>query len=97
MRLPNGLCELRVMKCPRCSEEMKEGYVGVKMRSVLFWSKEEPKSARLSTPEGAMELLRNTSWAPDKKDWLRRAYRCERCGLIIFEEKYTLSSEEKKS
>jgi len=55
------------MKCPECGKEMGEGYIGVKIRSVLFWLKKEPKSARLSILGGATELLRNTTWFQIRK------------------------------
>ena len=73
------------MKCPKCGEDMEEGYVGVMMRSRLFWSKDEPKSARLSMPKGAIKLLDHDGWFADKKDWLRKGFRCTNCKLITFE------------
>jgi len=88
--------ELRDMKCPKCSEELKEGYLWLDIDlGSLYWSTIEPKS--LKYQKESIEILRfNPLLWRGKENWLRRAYRCEKCGLIIFEEKYTLSSEEKK-
>jgi len=80
------------MKCPRCGEEMEEGYIHVSGYgdSWLYWSKAKIQSFWFSH-KGAVELIKKSVNQPDKKYWVRQAYRCEKCGLIVFEEKYTLS------
>ena len=92
---------MRGMKCPRCGEEMKDGCIYLADFGTLHWVASDPKSLRRSHiryPEGSVRILNDDPiWSRGKENWLRRAYRCEKCGLITFEEKYTLSSEEKKS
>jgi len=88
------------MKCPECSEDMKEGYIFLSgdIDAGIFWlvwSMTEPKSLWNRGHKEDVVLLRfNLAWWRGKEDWLRRAYRCEKCGLLIFREKYTPSSEE---
>jgi hypothetical protein len=86
------------MKCPRCGEEMREGYIYLRSSEIgyLYWSMVEPHSRWFHQKEAVQVLIENLVLLPGKENWLRRAYRCEKCGLITFEEKYTLSSEEKK-
>ncbi|MFB0544048.1 MAG: PF20097 family protein [Candidatus Bathyarchaeia archaeon] len=86
------------MKCPRCSEEMEEGYVWVASTygaGLFYWSLVEPKGWFWRVPKEYVEILKR--YWNDKKYWLRQGYRCEECGLIVFEEKYTLSNEEGKT
>jgi len=90
------------MKYPRCREEMEEGYLSLISTSPsgIYWSKVEPPgfwAPHFLAPKGGIAILQRAIYNWKKGDWLRRAYRCEKCGLIFFEEKYTLSSEEKKS
>jgi len=82
------------MKCSRCGEEMKEGYVSIHNDpGALYWSTTEPTFWR--EPKESVEIVKASLSRRGKENWLRRAYRCEKCGLITFEEKYTLPCEEK--
>jgi len=88
---------MRFMRCPKCSEELKEGYLYLNVDlGSLDWSTIEPTFWRKPPRKESVEILRfNPIHWSGKENWLRRAYRCEKCGLITFEEKYTLPDEEK--
>ena len=76
---------------------MDEGYIYL-AASYLFWSKEEPRGYWAlgdNYPKGKITLLISNISHRDRKNWLRKSFRCGKCGLIIFEEKCTLPEEEK--
>jgi len=85
------------MKCPKCGEEIKEGYVYLDIYyGSLNWSVTEPKNPE--RVKGSIKIIRyDPLLLRGKEKWLRKGYRCEKCGLIIFEEKYTLRDEEEKA
>ena len=90
-----------VLKCSKCGEEMEIGYVFMQSfgDGVFYWSKYAHTSPwrQPKTQMNAIEILNFGIHKRDKKYWLRRAYRCEICGLITFEEKYTLVKNEDKT
>ena len=86
---------------------MQEGCVyvqstGLGVKSWLLWSKSiDHRFKRFGWKEadlhkGDVEILTfniyDEEQRDDKRSWLRKAYRCETCGLITLEEKYTLSN-----
>ena len=76
---------------------MDQGYILIQSYGDgwLFWSKVKKQTYWRMAKE-AVEILKYGIHQRDKKYWLREAYRCEKCGLIVFEEKYTLFDEEEK-
>ena len=76
------------MKCPKCEEEMKEGYIHLDIDfGSVYWSKTKPQ--RIGYRKGFVTVMRfNPLLYRGRENWLRRAYRCEMCGLLTFEEKY---------
>ena len=75
---------------------MKKGYLFLESggAAMLRWSDHEPSF--WTRDVDSTNIMKDSLVWRNKKNWLRQAYRCEKCGLFVFEEKYTPPSEEEK-
>ena len=69
------------MKCPFCNEEMKEGFVSTVTRSAMCWT---GKNVEWGSATGDDEFMALTEVNPLTMTSIP-AFRCDRCGKIIFD------------
>ncbi len=77
------------MKCPKCGEEMEEGFVfpfSPAGSHSIVWSQKEPKDIgwMLGFPKEWTKLAERYILT-DRKKWLRKGFRCPNCRLVTFE------------
>ncbi len=76
------------MKCPQCTNIMKEGYVMLGFvgqgGSSMSWLPKEPSKWKFKKQEGEKILMQANLFHRKKKNWLRKASHCEKCDLYSF-------------